>query len=173
MAGNQYLHIIPNIDPSAYVAETAVLIGGVTIGKQSSVWFHVVIRADDEPIIIGDGSNIQDGSIMHIDPGYPTVLGNYVTVGHRAVVHGAEIGNNVLISMGAIILTGARIGENSIIGAGALVTEQAVIPPNSVVMGIPGRVVKPVTDEQIERIRKTAESYIERGKVYKQSRGLR
>ena len=168
MPSNQYLSVTPTIDPSAYVADTAALIGAVTVGKHASVWFHVVIRADDEPIIIGEGSNVQDGSILHIDPGYPTVLGKYVTVGHRAVVHGAEIADNVLISMGSIILTGAKIGENSIIGAGAVVTERMVVPPNSVVLGIPGRVVKQVTDEQIERIRKTAEAYIERGKMYKQ-----
>ncbi|MBI4550945.1 MAG: gamma carbonic anhydrase family protein [Candidatus Latescibacteria bacterium] len=168
MPSNQYLHVIPIIDPSAYVADTAVLIGAVTLGKQASVWFHTVIRADDEPIIIGDGSNIQDGTIIHIDPGYPTILGKYVTVGHRAVVHGAEVADHVLISMGSIILTGAKVGENSIIGAGALVTERMVVPPNSVVLGIPGRVVRQVTDEQVERIRQTAEAYIERGQVYKQ-----
>lgn len=170
MASNQYLHVAPNIDPSAYITESAELIGAVTIGKQSSVWFQVVIRADDEPVTIGDGTNIQDGTIIHIDPGCPTILGNYVTVGHRAIVHGAEVADNVMISMGAIVLNGAQIGENSIIGAGALVTERMVIPPNSLVLGIPGRVVKLVTDEQVARIRQTAESYIERGQAYLKNR---
>lgn len=165
--GNGYLDRLPQIDPTAFVADSADLIGAVTLGKNASVWYQVVIRADDEPVTIGEGTNIQDGTIIHIDIGYPTILGNFVSVGHRAIIHGAEIADHVLISMGAIVLTGARIGEHSIIGAGALITEGMEVPPNSLVLGIPGRIVKSVSEAQIERIHQTAQGYIERGQIYK------
>ncbi len=164
---NKYLKSIPEIDPTAFIAESADLIGAVTVGKDASIWYQVVLRADIEPITIGRGTNIQDGSIVHIDIGCPTVLGDFVTVGHRAIVHGAEVEDNVLISMGAIVLSGARIGENSIIGAGALVTERMEVPANSLVLGVPGRIVKSVSEEQISRIRDTAEGYVVRGRLYR------
>ncbi|MBM3262276.1 MAG: gamma carbonic anhydrase family protein [candidate division Zixibacteria bacterium] len=166
MGSNQYIDVQPRIDPSAFVALSADLIGAVTIHKDASVWFQVVMRADDEPITIGEGSNVQDGSILHIDPGCPTTLGKFVTVGHKAIVHGAQIADHVMVSMGAILLSGARIGEHAIIGAGALVTEGMEVPPNSLVLGVPGRIVKTVTEAQIERIHQTAQGYIERGRVY-------
>ena len=166
MASNQYVNQVPRIHPSAFVAESADLIGAVEVGKDASVWYQVVIRADDEPVTIGAESNVQDGSIIHIDAGMPTVLGKGVTVGHRAIVHGAVVDDHVLISMGAVILSGARIGAHSIIGAGALVLENMEVPPRSLVVGVPGRVVRTVTDEQIERIRRTAEGYVERASIY-------
>lgn len=167
MSSNQYVHEHPEIHPSAFVAESADLIGAVTIEKDASIWFQVVIRADDEPVTIGIGSNIQDGTIIHIDSGYPTIIGQGVTVGHRAIVHGAHIADHVMISMGAIILSGALIGDHCIIGAGALVTEKMDIPPRSLVLGVPGRIIKSVTDDQIKRIHQTADGYVERRKLYK------
>jgi carbonic anhydrase/acetyltransferase-like protein (isoleucine patch superfamily) len=166
LSSNQYIHEHPQIHPSAFVAESANLIGAITIDKNASVWYQVVIRADDEPVTIEEGSNIQDGTIIHIDPGFPTFIGKGVTVGHRAIVHGAHLADHVMISMGAIILSGARIGEHSIIGAGTLVTEGMDIPPRSLVLGVPGRIIKSVTDDQIQRIHQTAASYIERRKHY-------
>ena len=165
--GNRYLDTPPQIDPSAFIAESADLVGAVTVAQDASIWYQVVLRADDGPITIGRGSNIQDGTIVHIDLDCPTVIGDYVTVGHGAIVHGATIGNNVLISMGAIILSGANVGKNSIIGAGALVKEGMNIPANSLVVGLPGKVVKEVTSEQVLRIRETTTGYIERGRLYR------
>ncbi len=163
---NRYVEDIPQIHESAFIAESADLIGGITIGDLASVWYQCVIRADDEPISIGKGSNIQDGSILHIDPGNPTMIGDYVTIGHGAIVHGAVIEDNVMVAIGATVLTGAVVGSGSIIGAGALVTEGAQIPPNSLVVGVPGKVRGTVSEEQASRIRGTAETYIERGRRY-------
>ena len=170
MNSNAYVHHTPRIHASAFVAESADLIGAVHVGKDASVWYQVVVRADDEPVTIGEGTNVQDGSVLHIDAGMPTVLGKGVTVGHRAIVHGAVVDDHVLVSMGAVILSGARIGEHSIIGAGALVLENMEVPPRSLVVGVPGRVIRAVTDEQIERIHRTAEGYVERGRVYLERR---
>ena len=163
---NRYVEDIPQIHESAFIAESADLIGGITIGDLASVWYQCVIRADDEPISIGKGSNIQDGSILHIDPGNPTMIGDYVTIGHGAIVHGAVIEDNVMVAIGATVLTGAVGGSGSIIGAGALVTEGAQIPPNSLVVGVPGKARGTVSEEQASRIRGTAETYIERGRRY-------
>ena len=163
---NRYVEDVPKIHPSAFIADSADLIGGIEIGDLASVWYQVVIRADDEPITIGKGTNVQDGSILHIDPGNPTVLGDYVTIGHGAIVHGAVIEDDVMVAIGATVLTGARVGTGSIIGAGALVTEGAHIPPNSLVVGVPGKVRGTVSAEQASRIRGTAETYIERGRRY-------
>ena len=170
MPSNAYVHHTPRIHSSAFIADSADLIGAVHVGKDASVWYQVVVRADDEPVTIGDGTNVQDGSVLHIDAGMPTVLGKGVTVGHRAIVHGAVVDDHVLVSMGAVILSGARIGEHSIIGAGALVLENMEVPPRSLVVGVPGRVVRSVTDEQIERIHQTAEGYVERGRIYLERR---
>ena len=170
MPSNEYVHHTPRIHSSAFIADSADLIGAVHVGKDASVWYQVVVRADDEPVTIGEGTNVQDGSVLHIDSGMPTVLGKGVTVGHRAIVHGAVVDDHVLVSMGAVILSGARIGEHSIIGAGALVLENVEVPPRSLVVGVPGRVIRAVTDEQIERIRRTAEGYVERGRIYLERR---
>jgi len=158
------------IAPSAFIAPNAVVIGDVTIGSESSVWFGAVLRGDIAPITIGQGSNLQDGVIVHVDIGQPTVVGDGVTVGHGAILHGCTIGDNVLIGIRAVVLSGAVIGENSVIGAGAVVPEGTVIEPNSVVLGIPGRVVKKVTPELLERIRSHAEHYREYARMYKLAR---
>ena len=157
------------IDPTAFVAPGAFIIGDVTIGPESSVWFGVVLRGDIAPIVIGEGSNIQDGAVVHVDIGRPTIIGNWVTVGHGAVLHGCTIGDNVLIGIRAVVLTGAVVGENSLIGAGAVVTEGSIIPPNSLVLGIPAKVVGEVTPELLRRIKDAAEHYRNYTQVYKGS----
>ena len=155
------------IDPSAFIAPNATLMGTVTIGCDASVWFGVVIRADMAPITIGEGTNIQDNSVLHVDHGKPTVLGDRVTVGHRAIVHGATVEHDVIIGMGSIILNEAVIGAESIIGAGAVVTERSKIPPRSLVLGIPGKVVRPITEAERAYIDRAALAYIGYSRHYK------
>ncbi len=154
------------IDPTAFIASTATVIGDATIAKEASVWFSAVVRADAEPIRIGEGSNVQDTAVLHVDPGFPCIIGARVTVGHGAIIHGATVEDDVLIGMGARILNGARIGSLSIVAAGALVPEGMQVPPRSLVMGIPGKVVRPVNDADIEKIKHGAVAYIERAKNY-------
>jgi len=156
-----------NIHESAFVAENAAVIGDVTLMEGATVWYGAVLRGDSEKIVIGKGSNVQDCAVVHCDAGHPTVLGENVTVGHSAIVHGAQVGNNVLIGMHATVLNGAVIGEGSIIGAGALVREGQVIPPRSVVVGMPAKVIKEATDAQIEGTIENARHYIELGSRYK------
>lgn len=148
------------------MAPTAVLIGKVRLEADASVWWNTVLRGDNELITIGGGSNIQDACICHTDPGFPLVVGPYVTVGHAAVLHGCEIGESSLIGIGAIVLNGARIGRNCLIGAKALIGENKTIPDNSLVMGIPGKVVGDVRPEQAERIRQGTEKYIRNWQRY-------
>jgi carbonic anhydrase/acetyltransferase-like protein (isoleucine patch superfamily) len=154
------------IHPTVFVAETATILGEVTIYPDASVWFGAVIRGDADKIVIGQGTNVQDGVVIHCDENLPTIIGKRVTIGHRAVIHGAIIADHVLIGIGAIILNGARVGEYSIIAAGALVGEGKEIPPRSLVMGIPGKVVREVNEEEIKRIESGADHYIERAKNY-------
>lgn len=154
------------IHPTVFMAETATVIGDVTIGKDASVWFGAVIRGDADKITIGEGTNVQDGAVIHCDESVPTTIGKRVVIGHRAVIHGATIADNVLIGIGAIVLNGARVGEYSIIAAGALVPEGADIPPRSLVMGMPGKVVREVNDAEIQRIVSGADNYIQRAKNY-------
>lgn len=148
-----------NIHPNAFVAETANVIGEVTLGSGSSIWYSSVVRGDMNYVKIGKKTNIQDNATIHVDTNFPCIIGNYVTIGHNAVVHGCEIGNNTLIGMGAIILDGAIIGENCIIGAGSLITEGAVIPSNSLVIGSPGKVRRKITEEEIKTIKQNAIRY--------------
>jgi carbonic anhydrase/acetyltransferase-like protein (isoleucine patch superfamily) len=155
-------------DPSAFIAPGAVVLGDVTIGAESSVWFNAVIRGDTEAVRIGRQTNVQDGCILHADPGLPCTLGDRVTLGHGAIVHGASIEDEVLIGMGAIVLNGARIGKGSIVAAGALVPEGAEIPPHSVVMGAPAKVKRETTAEDRERIRHAAEHYVQEAKLYRE-----
>lgn len=157
------------IDPSAFIAPGAHVMGDVTIGAESSVWFNAVLRGDTDSIRVGRRSNLQDGCVLHADFGLPCTIGDGVTVGHQAIVHGATVENNVIIGMGAIILNGARIGENSIIAAGALVTEGTIIPPNSLAMGMPAKVKRTLSMEEIERLRQSADHYVENAKRYKLS----
>lgn len=150
-----------NIHPNAFIAETADVLGDVTIGQGSSLWYGAVARGDMSYITIGKYTNIQDNATVHVDTDLPCKIGDYTTVGHNAVVHGCEVGNNCLIGMGSIILNGAVIGDNCIIAAGALITEGAIIPPNSLVMGSPGKVKREVTKEEIETVRYNAIRYEE------------
>lgn len=154
------------IHPTVFIAETATVIGDVTIGKESSVWFSAVLRGDASPITIGEGSNVQDNAVIHVDQGGPTHIGNHVTIGHGAIVHAAEVEDEVLIGMGAVILSRARIGLHSIIAAGSVVPEGMQVPPRSLVMGVPGKIVRHVTEEEIERIHSATRNYIERAKNY-------
>lgn len=150
-----------NIHPDTFIAETADIIGDVTIGEGSSIWYGTVARGDMNYIKIGKFTNIQDNSTIHVDTPLPTEIGDYTTVGHNAIIHGCIVGNNCLIGMGAIILNGAVIGDNCIIAAGSLITQGAKIPPNSLVMGSPGKVRRELKEEELEKIRKNALIYEE------------
>ncbi len=152
----------PDVDGAAFVAPTAVVVGAVTMGPQSSIWYSAVARADAETIEIGERSNVQDGSTLHSDPGFPLVIGKGVTVGHRVILHGARIDDDVLVGMGAVVMNGAHIGSGSIIAAGAVVTQGKQIPPGSVVAGVPAKVVRQATDDDLLHIRGNAAAYYER-----------
>ncbi len=158
---------LTQIADDAFVAHNAVVIGDVHVGSESSIWFGVVIRADWERVRIGARTNVQDGCVVHADPGFPCRIGDGVTVGHRAIVHSAQVADNVLIGMGAIILNGVVIGEECIIGAGAIITEGKEIPPRSLVLGVPAKVVRELTDEEVAAIRISAEHYVLNGRAYK------
>ena len=151
----------PQIHENAFVADSADVLGDVTLGEGSSIWYGTVVRGDIETIKIGKYSNIQDNATVHTETNIPTELGDYTVVGHNAIVHGCTVGNNCLIGMGAIVLNGAVIGDNSIIAAGSLITEGKIIPANSLVMGTPGKVVRQVTEEEIAAIKKNAITYYE------------
>lgn len=160
-----YQGLAPRVASSAYVAETADVIGDVEIGANASIWFQTVLRGDIEPIHVGENSNIQDGSVLHTMRGSPVVVGNWVTVGHRAVVHGCSVEDHCLIGMGAILLNNVRVGEGSIIAAGALVPENTVIPPRSLYMGVPARFRRQLGDPERRFIDSHATHYLE----YKES----
>ena len=153
--------IFPRISPTARGAETITLIGDVTVGEKVSLWYGCVLRGDVAPIAVGVGSNIQDGCVLHGAEGLPTTVGRHVVVGHNAVVHGCTVEDGCLIGMGATLLNGCRIGAGSIVGAGALVTEGKIIPPGSLVLGVPGKVVRSLTPEEIAAIRTNADHYSE------------
>ncbi|ADQ04083.1 carbonic anhydrase [Caldicellulosiruptor owensensis OL] len=157
----------PKIAPSAFVAENAVVIGDVEIGENSSVWFGCVIRCEENKIVIGKNTNIQDLTTIHTDHCCSVIIGNNVTVGHNVVLHGCEIGNNVLIGMGSIIMNRSKIGDNCLIGAGSLITQDMVIPPNTLVFGRPAKVIRELTPEEIEKISISAKEYIELSNEYK------
>jgi carbonic anhydrase/acetyltransferase-like protein (isoleucine patch superfamily) len=146
-----------------FLHPTAVVLGNVVLGDRVSVWPTVVIRGDNDRITIGDDTNVQDGTVVHADPGIPTTIGKRVAIGHRAIVHGSVIDDDCLIGMGAILLNGVHVGSGSIVGAGAVCREGMDIPPNSLVLGIPGRIVRETTDAERERIRMTVNAYLELG----------
>ena len=146
-----------------FIHPTAVVLGNVVMGDRVSVWPTVVIRGDNDRITIGDDTNVQDGTVVHADPGIPTTIGKRVAIGHRAIVHGSVIEDDCLIGMGAILLNGVHVGTGSIVGAGAVCREGMDIPPNSLVLGIPGRIVRETTDAERERIRMTVNAYLELG----------
>jgi carbonic anhydrase/acetyltransferase-like protein (isoleucine patch superfamily) len=159
--------ISPEVHPSAYVADTAQVMGAVTLGADSSVWFQTVLRGDTERITVGAGSNVQDGSVLHTDVGYPLTLGERVTIGHGVMLHGCTVGDESLIGIGAVVLNGARIGKHCLVGAGALVTEGKSFPDGSMILGSPAKVVRQLTPEQIEGLRRSAQHYIDNARRYR------
>jgi carbonic anhydrase/acetyltransferase-like protein (isoleucine patch superfamily) len=163
--------ITPDIDPTAWVAPGAQVIGRIRLGALASVWFGAALRGDNEPVSVGDGTNIQENAVLHTDLGFPLTIGAGCTIGHKAMLHGCTIGDNSLIGMGATVLNGAVIGRDCLIGAGALVTEGKVIPDGSLVMGVPGRVVRPLDPQAIARLRQSALSYQENARRF--AAGLR
>ncbi len=157
---------IPRIDPSAYVHETAVVIGDVRLGPGVSLWPHAVLRGDNEPIVVGAGSNIQEACALHTDEGIPLTVGEGVTVGHHAVLHGCHIGDGTLVGIQAVVLNAAEIGRECLLGAGCLVTERRQVPPRSLVLGSPARVVRALLDEEVQRMRENTLGYQARGRHY-------
>ena len=160
-----YQNTLPKIHPSAFIAEGAMIIGDVTIGEESSVWFNCVLRGDLDCIEVGARTNIQDGAVVHMDRNFPAMIGDDVTIGHGAIIHGCTIGDGAMISMGAIILTGAKIGARGIVGAGAVVREGQEIPPESLVVGIPARIKREVTAEELERMQLGKDDYVLRAQM--------
>ena len=152
-----------------WIAPDATVIGDVQMARDTSIWFHCTVRGDNEPIILGEGTNIQDNSVIHTDPGFPCNIGKFVTVGHMAMLHGCEIGDGSLIGIGSVILNGAKIGKNCIIGAKALITENKVIPDNSLVVGSPGKVVREVTEEEKKAVWENTKHYQDNWKKYSKS----
>ncbi|HKD99547.1 MAG TPA: gamma carbonic anhydrase family protein [Planctomycetota bacterium] len=150
----------------AYVARDAIVVGAVSLGADSSIWFGCVLRGDDAPIAIGARTNVQDLTVIHADPGVANEIGPDCTIGHRAVLHGASVGRGCLVGMGSILLSGCRIGEGSIVGAGALVKEGMVVPPRSLLVGLPARVVRSVTDEERAAIARSVAGYLEKARLY-------
>ncbi|HEY4391166.1 MAG TPA: gamma carbonic anhydrase family protein [Paenibacillus sp.] len=162
-----YLGRRPNLDPSVFVAEGAKVIGEVTVGKDSTIWYNAVLRGDLAPIMIGERCNIQDGVIGHVNTSQPLIVQSEVSVGHGAIIHGATIGQGTLIGMGAIVLNGADIGEYALVGAGSLVTENTKIPPYTLSLGTPARVVRDLTEDDLLRMKRTMESYVVKGQEYR------
>ena len=144
-----------------FIAPGAIVMGDVTLGEGVGVWYHATIRGDKAPIIIGNGSNVQDNAVVHVDTNHAVKIGEHVTIGHSAIIHGCEIGDNSLIGMGAIIMNGARIGRNCIVAAGALVTQNTQIPDNSLVLGNPAKIKREVTAEEIAANLRNAQAYVE------------
>ena len=161
-----YLGAYPHLGRQVFVAAGAQIIGRVSLAEEANIWFNAVLRADRESITVGARTNIQDNSTVHVDDGHPTVIAEDVTIGHGVTVHGATIERLVLVGMNAVLLTGCRIGWGSIIGANALVGEGKVIPPRSLVLGTPGRIVRSVTDEELEELAQSARGYVEEAAVY-------
>jgi carbonic anhydrase/acetyltransferase-like protein (isoleucine patch superfamily) len=160
----------PRVASSAYVDVSAQVVGDVTIGERSSIWLNVSVRGDVNSIYIGDETSIQDNTVLHVDHGdeFKLVIGNRVTVGHRVVLHGCHVGDDSLIGIGAIVLNGANIGAGAIVAAGALVPEGMVVPPGGVVMGVPGKIRREVTEEERERFRTNVANYLKATKLYKE-----
>ncbi|MCP5082393.1 MAG: gamma carbonic anhydrase family protein [Alphaproteobacteria bacterium] len=167
------LYVLDGVEPELpedgdyWVAPSADVIGKVKLESGASVWFGAIVRGDNELIIISEGANVQDASVLHTDPGYPLVLGKNVTVGHRAMLHGCVVGENSLIGMGATVLNGAVIGKNAVIGAGALVVEGKAIPDNALVVGIPGKVVRTLSDEEAAAMAYAGPHYVENQRRYR------
>lgn len=157
------------IHESVWIAPGAIVVGDVTLHDDVSVWFNAVLRGDTESLVFGAGTNIQDGVVCHADPDYPLIVGEGVTVGHNAILHGARIGDNTLIGMGAIVLNGASIGANCIVGAGALITQNKTYPDNSLIFGSPSRLLRELSAEEISGIRNSAAQYVAKARAFKQA----
>ncbi|MBD8918841.1 MAG: gamma carbonic anhydrase family protein [Lachnospiraceae bacterium] len=161
------VNVIGTIAKSANIVKESVVIGDVTIGEDSTVLFYAVLRGNDNKIVIGNGTNIQDNCTIHTSPVDPTIIGNYVTVGHNAIVHGCKIGDNTLIGMGATVMNGSVVGKNCLVAAGSLILEHQNIPDGSMVMGRPAKVTRPLTAEEIARLEESAQHYIQTGRDMK------
>ncbi len=161
---------MPHVDPSAYIAPTAVVLGDVTLEAETSVWYQAVLRGDLAPIVIGAQSNVQDGAVVHVDAGVPCTVGRRVGVGHRVVLHGCTIEDECLIGMGSVVLNGARVGTGSVVAAGAVIPERMVVPPGSLVIGVPGRIVRSVDSALRERITSTWAHYVELARAHRAGR---
>lgn len=161
-----YQGILPTIHPTAFIEESAQIIGDVSVGADSSVWFQAVLRGDVGRIRIGARTNVQDGTIIHESSSCPAIIGDDVTIGHRVVLHGCTVRDSCLIGIGAIVLDGAEIGEACIIGAGAVITEGMVVPPRSLVLGVPGKVRRELSDEEVRSLKDRAERYVAYKKTY-------
>jgi len=157
---------MPSVHPTVFIATGAIVVGDVTIGENSSVWFNAVLRGDTDQIRIGRRTNIQDGCILHADPGFPCTIGDGVTVGHGAIVHGATVETDCLIGMRSVLMNGVIVGSGSVIGAGAVVTEGTQIPPGSLVLGLPARVLRTVMPDELAHLRAAAARYVERARTY-------
>ncbi|CAM5785490.1 gamma carbonic anhydrase family protein [Castellaniella caeni] len=161
--------LTPHIDPSAFVAREATIIGAATLQPGASVWPGAVIRADNEPIIIGEHSNVQEGAVLHVDAGKPLTVGRQVTIGHQAMLHGCTVEDGALIGIQAVVLNGAVIGRHSLVGAGALVTEGKVFPERSLILGSPAKVVRTLSDDEVAGLERSAEDYAARAARYKET----
>jgi carbonic anhydrase/acetyltransferase-like protein (isoleucine patch superfamily) len=160
----------PQIDPTCYVAPNATVVGQVTLARGASIWFNAVVRGDMALITIGEETNVQDLSMVHVDYDTPTVIGKRVVVGHRAIIHGATVGDDCIIGMGAVLLNRSRVGNNCIVAAGAVVREDFIVPDGSLAAGVPAVVKRPLTPEETERIRRNAADYAARAQLYLQER---
>lgn len=159
-----------DIHPTAFVAPTAVVLGDVTLGPEASVWYHTVLRGDTASIVVGEATNVQDGTVIHVDEGQPAVIGARVGIGHRAILHGCTVEDECLIGMGSVVLNGVRVGAGSVIAAGAVVPEGMQVPPGSLVMGVPARVARPVDAALRSRIRSTWEHYVAEARRHRAGR---
>jgi carbonic anhydrase/acetyltransferase-like protein (isoleucine patch superfamily) len=158
---------MPQIHPTAFIAPTAAVMGNVTIGEDASVWYGTVLRGDMAPIVIGAQSNVQDGTIVHVDEGVPCTVGRRVGVGHRVILHGCTVEDECLIAMGSVLLNGVTIGTGSVVAAGAVVPEGMQVPPRSLVMGVPGRIVRQVDSALAQRVAATWEHYVEEARAHR------
>lgn len=169
---HSYKQFTPEIHDSVFVAKNATIIGDVTIGENSSIWFQTVIRGDVAPTRIGKRVNIQDLSLVHQSPDFPVIVEDDVTVGHQVTLHGCTVRKNALVGMGAQLLDGVEVGEGAFVGAGSLVTPGTKIPPNTLALGRPARVVRELTEKDLEEMKRIRKTYVERGKYYKEETDL-
>jgi carbonic anhydrase/acetyltransferase-like protein (isoleucine patch superfamily) len=160
-------HLTPRVAESAWVADSAQVIGNVELAEEASIWFGAILRGDNELLRIGRGSNVQDGSVIHSDPGFPCTLGEGVTIGHKVMLHGCTIGDGSLVGIQSVVLNGAKIGRHCIVGAGSLVTEGKEFPDGSMILGAPAKVVRALTPEQIEGLKRPARHYVDNAQRYR------